>query len=113
MKQYFRNDELCCKCCGKLIIDQDFLERLNKARELADFPFIVTSGYRCPTHNVKVGSQSTNHTTGKAADIECIDPHRRYMMVRAMIEAGILGIGIGLRFIHCDINRASWTLWTY
>jgi uncharacterized protein YcbK (DUF882 family) len=113
MQNYFTDSELKCKCCGKLIIDELFLAKLNAARAIAEFQFIVTSGYRCIKHNADVGSTSSNHTSGKAADIRCLDSFDRFYMVRAMLEAGMLGIGISKEFIHCDINRSSRDLWTY
>lgn len=113
MKNYFTDSELKCKCCGDCLIDQDFLDRLNHARYGAGFPFNVTSGYRCEKHNRDVGSTSINHVSGKAADIQCVDARKRYEMVRAMIEAGMLGIGIGKFFVHCDTNRTTPCIWTY
>ena len=113
MKQYFTDNELRCKCCGKLVINQDFRDRLNKARFYAWFPFVVNSGYRCEKHNSDVGSTSLNHVAGKAADIKCVDAHDRYIMVQSMINAGMLGIGIGPKYVHCDINRELGHIWTY
>lgn len=113
MEQYFTDDELRCKCCEKLVIDLDFRTRLNNARALAGFAFVVTSGYRCEQHNQAVGSTSTNHVLGKAADIKCTNGWTRYAIVRAMIEANMMGIGIGNYFIHCDTNRTDHAIWTY
>lgn len=112
-KSYFTNDEMKCKCCGKLLIDTEFKEKLNIARELAGFPFLVDSGYRCEAHNKAVGSTSTNHTIGRAADIKCSAGRKRYEIIRAMISAGMLGIGVGPDYVHCDTNRTTPALWTY
>ncbi|MBU2118765.1 MAG: hypothetical protein KJ954_14350 [Alphaproteobacteria bacterium] len=113
MKSYFTDAELKCPCCWKLVMDQDFLEKLNQARELAGFAFSVDSGYRCEKHNAEVGSTSTNHTRGKAADIICPDGYQKYVMVRSMIITGLLGIGIGKDFLHVDTNRTMPAIWTY
>ena len=113
MENHFTSDEMKCKCCGKLLIDTDFRDKLNIARELANFPFVVSSGYRCEKHNKEVGSTSSNHTIGRAADIRCFDPDRKYIMVKAMMDAGMLGIGIGPAFVHCDTNREIPAIWTY
>ena len=113
MRNYFTDSELKCKCCGLNIIDEDFLDRLNRARELAGFPFNVNSGCRCAKHNRAVGSTSLNHVSGKAADIKCVDAHERWHMVDAMLRMGMLGIGIGKDFIHCDTNRTTPCIWTY
>lgn len=113
MEQYFSDDELRCKCCGALVIDTVFRIRLNLSRYLAGFPFEITSGHRCEKHNIEVGSTSVNHVIGKAADIKCEDAHKRFVMVKAIQQAGILGIGIGKVFVHADINRAVSCIWTY
>ena len=113
MENFFTENEMKCPCCGNLMMDTDFMKKLNMARWIARIPFVVNSGYRCPEHNKNVGSTSTNHTTGKAADIRCTDSTKRYDMVMAMIGAGIPGIGIGPTFIHCDVNRTAAMLWTY
>ena len=113
MRNYFTDSELRCKCCGLNVIDEDFLDRLNRARELAGFPVNVNSGCRCEKHNRAVGSTSLNHVSGKAADIKCHDSCERFHMVGAMITAGMLGIGIGKDFVHCDTNRTTPCIWTY
>ena len=112
MKSYFSDHELKCECCGRLIIDDIFLFRLNWARHIADFPFIINSGYRCPTHNAEVDSTSTNHINGKAVDILCTDHNQRYKIIAALISAGILGIGINISYIHGDTNRTYGATWT-
>lgn len=113
MQNYFSNDELKCKCCGALKMDDDFIKCLNAARMIAKIPFRVTSGFRCEAHNEKVGSTSANHTSGKAADIACLHSNDRYLMIQALLMAGMKGIGIDENFIHCDINRDDPVLWLY
>ena len=113
MFPYFTDNELECRCCGKLKIDRLFLGKLNQAREMAQFPFVIDSGYRCPKHNTEVGSTSGNHVTGKAADIRCFDAHKRITIVASLIAVGMLGIGVSKTFVHCDINRTTTTMWLY
>ena len=113
MESFFTEDEMKCPCCGKMMMDQTFMKKLNVARFMAGFPFVVSSGYRCPAHNEEVGSTSTNHTTGQAADVRCVNDAERYNMIWAMIGAGIKGIGVGKGFVHGDINRSIPKLWTY
>lgn len=109
---YFSDEELKCKCCGRLIIDDVFLFRLNWARHLAGFPFVVDSGYRCPKHNAEEKSTSNNHVVGKAVDLFCIDNYIRYIIIASCITAGILGIGIGKNYLHLDTNRTIALIWT-
>ena len=110
---YFTDAEMKCKCCGKIEMDPEFMGRLNTARAYADFPFSITSGYRCERHNRDVKSTSNNHVVGKAADILCQGSVKRFDMIDAMMRAGMLGIGCGMGFIHCDINRKERMFWTY
>ena len=112
-KNYFTKKEMQCHCCGANNMSDDFMLRLNQARKLAGIPFFITSGYRCKKHNEEVGSTSTNHTRGKAADIMCNVSKDRYLIVEALLNANMLGIGIGQTFIHCDINRDSPAVWLY
>lgn len=113
MKEYFSNDELRCRCCGKLKSDPDFRFKLNLARDRAGIPFIIESGYRCPKHNAEEGSTSTNHTTGKGVDIRCLAGPDRYKIVSALLSVGFTGIGIHKTFIHADTNHKTPALWLY
>ena len=38
-------------------MDRDFLSKLDRAREIAQIPFEINSGYRTDTHNEKVGGK--------------------------------------------------------
>lgn len=45
---------------------------LQPLRDQTGFPIIVTSGFRCPLLNVRIGGSSTSqHVYGEAADIIC------------------------------------------
>ncbi len=113
MSEYFTDDELKCRCCGMMNIDDAFLVKLNIARELAGFPFEIESGCRCEKHNREVGSHTKNHVWGKAVDIRCVDAHLRFRIVEVLQSVGILGIGIGKTFVHGDTNRTVSSIWTY
>lgn len=101
--RYFKLEEFACKCCGKTIMDNEFLAKLDLAREYAGTSFQIMSGYRCPAHNKAVGSTSKNHVNGKAADIVATVGPQRGMILRGLIKAGFKRIGIGKTFIHADI----------
>ena len=113
MDNYFKPDELKCKCCGESSMDVRFMVKLNAARYLCGFPFVLNSAYRCREHNKAVGSTSGNHVTGKAADIRCLNSHDRFLLTKALLDVGMLGIGIGPLFIHADINRETPMIWLY
>lgn len=110
MKNYFSRKELECKCCGVYIIDDDLLPRLNRARELAGIPFIITSGYRCQKHNSEVGGVPTSaHTKGLAVDIAFKNSNQCFKIVRALYDAGFKRIGINFAksFVHCDVDGSK------
>ena len=110
----FRLSEFTCKCgCGQSLMNKDFLERIDWARDLAGVPFAITSGYRCPDHNRKVGSTSTNHVRGVAADIVCTVGPNRLKIVKALLDTGFRRLGIHRQFIHADVNEGPESIWFY
>lgn len=112
--RYFSLDELKCKCgqCGStgLEMDNAFMQVIIILREKLNFPFIVTSAYRCPAYNNKVSNTGLNgpHTTGKAMDIGCTG-EKAIHLLRESLLMYIAGIGIqqkgggNTRFIHVDM----------
>jgi uncharacterized protein YcbK (DUF882 family) len=102
-------------------MDHTFLTRLELARQIANIPFRITSGYRTESHNKKVGgvqktsvSKGSSHLYGCAADIAVANGGERYKILAALIEAGFRRIGIAKGFIHCDTDpdKAN-AVWTY
>lgn len=92
------------------------LDLLEKTREIADIPFIITSGYRTPEHNAKVGGvQGSSHTKGYAVDIKCSSSLNRYKVIKAALEAGFNRIGVSGSFIHLDNDPLKHpnVIWTY
>lgn len=110
-----KREEMRCKCgCGGLVVDEAFLERLNKARAIAHTPFRINSGYRCPTHNVAVGSKSRNHVSGRAADIACTHGALRLRIILALLEVGFRRIGVGQTYVHVDdMPDMPHSIWVY
>lgn len=114
--RYFTISEFDCPHCGKNEMNQNFLNRLDKAREYAVTPFIISSGYRCRFHNETVGgSPTSSHLKGLAADIAVKDSGQRYKILMGLIGAGFNRIGIGETFIHVDYDEAkqSNVIWVY
>lgn len=116
--RYFNIDEFRCKCCGEAKMDEDFLRLLDRAREIAGVPFIITSGYRCEKHNRAVGGVPTSaHVKGLAADIKTapLDSRARFRIVESLIVMGCTRIGIGKDFIHVDVDETKdpKVMWLY
>ena len=93
-----------------------FLNKLTKARENAAIGFKISSGYRTPEHNEKVGGvKGSSHTNGCAVDIYAPTSRQKYIIINALLQAGFNRIGIAKNFIHVD-NDASKNedvIWTY
>lgn len=97
--------------------------RLELMRSEADFPFIVTSGFRCPEYNKLVADSGEGgpHTTGLAVDIS-VRGHEAFALMRLAFKHGMTGIGVKQkdndRFLHFDCiaadgkNTRPW-VWSY
>ncbi len=118
--KYFKLSEFDCPCeegSGKYM-DENFLIKLDRARDIAGIPFKINSGYRCPEHNKKVGGvPNSSHTNipCNAADIAVRDGVSRFTIINALLEAGFTRIGIGKNFVHCDTDKLKTQriCWTY
>jgi len=124
-KVLFSRRELECRCgCGRAEFDKGFLYMLRTFRVEAGLPMVVSSGCRCPEHNVKASKTGPDgpHTFG-AVDILCYgDRARQWSWLAA--ELGFTGIGLhqrgphAQRFLHLDMIQPGgkhprpW-LWTY
>ncbi len=79
-----------------------FLRKLVTLRERCAFAFLLTSTYRSPAKNKRVGgAQNSMHLLGRAADIACSGGRVRWEIVRHATEMG-LSVGIMENAIHVD-----------
>lgn len=117
--KHFEEEEFACQCgCGKGFaeMDEDFVERLDTARDIADTSFVLTSAYRCEPHNRAVGGKDTSsHVKGLAVDIKTSDSRSRALILGALMDAGFNRIGIDGEFIHVDRDKdkAGDVIWVY
>lgn len=97
-------------------MDVDFLNKLTAARKAAAIGFKITSGYRTPKHNEKVGGvPSSSHTKGHAVDIYAPTSRQKFIIINSLLQAGFNRIGVAKNFIHVDDDpsKAEDVLWTY
>ena len=81
------------------------VQMLDRAREYAGVPFVITSGFRSPDHNAAVGGvPESSHTKGLAVDLRCETSENRYRVLTGLIAIGFKRIGIYEKHIHCDID---------
>ena len=74
LSKHFQVKEFACKDgTDKILINTDLITVLENLYSHLNCKAInITSGYRTPTHSVKVGGYATDqHTKGNAADITC------------------------------------------
>lgn len=109
MTPHFSTAELACRCGCGLLPKPESAARLERLREICDFPFKVNRGASCPAHNAKVSSTGTDgpHTTGQAFDLG-VSGERALRLVDRAREVGFTGIGVKQhgpherRFVHVD-----------
>lgn len=96
-----------CSACAVTLIDTQLVEYLQKIRDYFAAEVEITSAYRCPSYNGRVGGATgSRHTKGHAADIVVngVAPAR----VAAYAEyIGVKGIGLYETaedgyFVHID-----------
>lgn len=103
--RYFSQAEFkrCTPSCSITQMDENFLRTLDKVREYAGIPLVLTCAYRSKEWDLTKGRNGNSaHTRGKAVDIRCNASVTRWKIVRAAIDAGIRRIGIGSNFVHLD-----------
>ena len=109
---YSEFDSPDLKGSGQRMSDE-FILMLDEARIFAGIPFLISSGFRTKAYNedlIKRGfkaSKNSSHLKGLAADIKCLKSNERWLIIDALLYAGINRIGINKSFIHCDIDSSK------
>jgi len=112
--KYFKEEEFACQETGENEILPEFIERLDQLREICDFPFHITSGYRSPEHSLeKAKVKPGTHARGIAADIHADNGIERRKIIEEALKLGFNGIGVAKTFVHVDIRTTAPVMWTY
>ena len=97
MSRYFKEIELN--------MNEEFLQRLDEAREYAGIPFIINSAWRSEEDNKRVGGKpNSSHLKGLAVDIKATSSRQRGLILDALRSVGFSRIGIAKTFIHVDMD---------
>jgi len=124
--KYFNISEFKCKC-GKCEIPNGMppdalIDLLIEIREHFNKPLIINSGYRCESHNKKIGGAThSRHVVGDAVDFTIKDFKTKdvfeYIIKKYNNEP--LGLAISINpnneysgFIHLD-TRGKKARWSY
>ena len=96
-------------------MDEDFLSKLDEAREFAGIAFSINSAYRSPEHPLSIKNPTSSHIKGLAVDIKATDSITRFKIIEALISVGFTRIGIAYTFIHVDMDydKSQEVIWTY
>jgi uncharacterized protein YcbK (DUF882 family) len=93
------------------------MEILQEIRDACAFPLTIISGYRCASHNSKVGgARNSRHVAGDAADISLEglnEPQIKRLKKVIDGHTEINGIGFGKTFIHIDSRLGKRVTWVY
>ena len=110
LSQHFNSKEFECPCskCDNdtQVISENLIKKLELVRNDYGKPINVSSGYRCPAHNVEVGGAvDSAHVKGLAADlipslITLDDLDSLYESCYSIFDN--IGDGRRLKFVHVD-----------
>lgn len=106
----FKASEFRCKCgCGKILIAEELVQKLQQLRDHFGVSITVSSGYRCTKQNKAVGSDSSSpHLLGVAADI-CVKGHTSKEVAVIAEQIGLDGIAyINDSYLHLDLKGRRW-----
>lgn len=115
ISQHFNSTEFRCKC-GKehdFEVNDNLVQKLEKLyAALNCSQIIVTSGFRCVTHDKNVGGSGTGqHTLGNAADICCYGQDGQPISSKTVCckaqdigFTGIANITAAYQYTHVDVR---------
>jgi uncharacterized protein YcbK (DUF882 family) len=97
----------------------ELAKNLQVLRDALNKSISITSGYRSPKYNAKIGGvKNSQHVKGTASDIQVkgMTPKEVALVIEGLIESGKMkqgGIGIYPNFTHYDIyfdgkNKRRW-----
>jgi hypothetical protein len=104
----FSPREIACKGTGKVLVNEDALDKLQALRDRLRKPLVLTSAYRSPEHNRRVGgAKNSRHMQGIAFDVR-MDNHDPHEFEAAARAVGFTGFGYYPKsgFIHIDTGPA-------
>ena len=104
--RYFKPHEIACKGTGQLFINAEALNALDHLRSLLGHSIQLSSAYRSPYHNSKIGgAPRSSHLSGHAFDVR-LQGRDKEIIRKVAQECGFRGFGMRYQtFIHVDMGR--------
>jgi hypothetical protein len=87
---------------------------LEQISQVVGYQLQVTSGYRSPEYNTRVGgAKNSQHVQGNATDIvqSGLTVEQRQAFIKAAVDAGFTAIGVYNTFTHVDIRGGALRAW--
>lgn len=86
-------------------LDKELVSKLETARKAAGVPFRITSGLRtCAANTVAMGVEGSAHLKGLAVDLAIESGLDRFAIVRGLLAAGFVRVGVYNRHVHVDLD---------
>ena len=104
--RYFRPNEVACKGTGKILVNEDALAALDNLRTHLGHSIRLSSAYRSPYHNSKIGgAPRSSHLEGHAFDVQ-LQGRDKETIRNVAQQVGFKGFGMRYQtFIHIDMGR--------
>lgn len=108
--RHFRRQEFACRCgaCGGFPAEPEekLVRTAEGVREHFGAPALVSSGVRCPVHNMAVGGvANSRHLSGKAMDFCITGRSAREVLDYVNQQSGIrYAYAINQNYIHMDVE---------
>ena len=114
--KHFHSTEFKCKCgCGKIKIDEKLVNNMEKIfSKLNASKCIISSGYRCPNYDKKIGGFVGKHAEGIASDCIYYDKKGKIIPSKIVICCAydldlFRGIAkINSNYTHLDIRTSGY-----
>lgn len=112
----FTPQEIACKDgAGRskksLKVNEKAMDALQHLRDLLGVPIKITSAYRTPEYNKRIGgARNSQHVKAKAFDIVLTEQVNPSILLAAAEICGFKGIGFYKTFMHVDVRtrKARW-----
>ena len=111
--RHFKLSEFACPCCNHVMLHPKLLGKLVELRNVLERAVYITSGYRCPRYNQKIGGVvNSYHCIGLAADIKVRNINLISLLeICENIDFNGIGFYEKKDFLHLDVRPTKPSRW--